>query len=886
LRGAVMNSLRRVSFNILVALFMMSAAVAGYADDNDDPPSRVARLKYVSGDVSVQPGGVDDWVLASVNRPLTTADRVWTDRDARAELHLGTAVMRMNSETSLGLTYLTDQTVQVAVYQGTLNLRIKSLFRGEIYEVDTPNVAFTITKAGEYRFDVDANNDTTFVIVRKGEGVATGDGPAVKVKKDQYARFSGAKSMDHSIGRSPALDGFDEWCRVRDSRETYYYARRYVSPYTIGYEDLDGYGDWNVVSSYGPVWYPRYVVAGWAPYRYGHWVWINPWGWTWVDDAPWGFAPFHYGRWVSYGGRWGWCPGPIRYRPYYAPALVAWVGGSHFSIGISFGGPRVGWFPLGYGDPYIPYRRVSRNYFQQVNITNTRITNVTNITNIYNNVYVDNRNINIHNNNNNNDHSHHNDNVRIHNNNIRYANYRVRDAVTNVDRDTMVRGKPVHQANLRLDPKNLKDDDVQFRSHVNPGRESVLGGRDDRRAPRPDRIEARQVKEKMTPPQRASVEERRRAIERDINRPDRDAGDRGRGNDRNDRQAIDNRNDRNDRQAGDYNNRVPRPGRGNDGGQNGRGNGNDRQATDNRNAGIDRQANDNNNRVPRSGRGNDDGQNGRGGTDSADRGGKPQRIIPGPADHIPNRGGSEASNDSGRIRDFPTSVPRPRRDAGPTTRMEAKEREQGVPRPDVSIGGGNNGGGSNGRDAREDQSNGPGNSERRRDAERINVPRPPADRGPAMDPQRSGPKDRSDSRPVFSSGNENRGGSPGRVEAPRPEPRMERAPREESHQSRPEMSAPSRPESPRMESPRSQPRPEVSAPRSEPRMESSRPQSMPHSEAPRVERQAPPSSHGNGNGSGGGHQGGGGGGRNGGNGGGKDQGGKDRGGNDRPDGKQ
>src|SRR5262245_5039564 len=164
-----MNCVRRIGFNILVALFLMSAAIAGYADD-DDPPSRVARLKYVSGDVSVQPGGVDDWVLASVNRPLTTADRIWADRDARAELHLGTAVMRMNSETSIGLTNLTDQTVQVAVYQGTLNLRIKSLFRGEIYEVDTPNVAFTITKAGDYRFDVDANNDTSFVIVRKGEG--------------------------------------------------------------------------------------------------------------------------------------------------------------------------------------------------------------------------------------------------------------------------------------------------------------------------------------------------------------------------------------------------------------------------------------------------------------------------------------------------------------------------------------------------------------------------------------------------------------------------------------------------------------------------------------------------------------------------------------------
>ena len=48
-----------------------------------------------------------------------------------------------------------------------------------------------------------------------------------------------------------------------------------------------------------PMWMPNGVAADWAPYRYGHWVWISPWGWTWVDDASWGFAPFHYGRWVQ-----------------------------------------------------------------------------------------------------------------------------------------------------------------------------------------------------------------------------------------------------------------------------------------------------------------------------------------------------------------------------------------------------------------------------------------------------------------------------------------------------------------------------------------------------------------------------------------------------------
>src|SRR5579884_2565034 len=367
----------RVAFGFLVAVILTTAAAMA------DPPSRVARLQYINGDVSIQPGGVNDWVAAVVNRPLTTADRVWTDKDSRSELHLGGALVRMNSETSLTLTNMSDQTVQLELDQGTLNVRVRRLYEGEIYEVDTPNMAFTITKAGSYRFDVDPNADQTVVTVWRGEGEATGEGRAVEVHKHQQVRFSDATSLEHQFMDEPDPDGFDDWCDVRDRREDQSVSARYVSPDVIGYEDLDGYGTWRVVPDYGPMWVPA-VAAGWAPYRYGHWVWIDPWGWTWVDDAPWGFAPCHYGRWVYYSGRWGWVPGPQRVRPVYAPALVAWVGGTHWGVSMTFGGSSgVAWFPLGYGEPYIPPYHVTRNYFQQVNVSNTKIVNITNVTNNY-----------------------------------------------------------------------------------------------------------------------------------------------------------------------------------------------------------------------------------------------------------------------------------------------------------------------------------------------------------------------------------------------------------------------------------------------------------------------------------------------------------------------
>jgi hypothetical protein len=374
----------RVRF-VFASLFLLVLSTAALWAE-DDPPGRVARLQYVSGSVSIQPQGTQDWVEATQNRPLTTSDNIWADKNSRVELSVGTALLRMNSESSLTFTNLSDRTVQVQLHQGTLNLHLRKLYDGEIYEIDTPNMAFTVQKSGDYRFDVDPEADASSVTVWKGRGDATGEGSAVRVDAHERAHFTNGTSMAHTFSSAPGLDGFDDWCVVRDHREDHYASARYVSPDVIGYEDLDDYGYWETVPSYGPVWVPRHVVAGWAPYRYGHWVWVSPWGWTWVDDAPWGFAPFHYGRWVYYRNYWGWAPGPVYVRPVYAPALVAWFGGHGWGVSVGFGGgPGYGWCPLGYGEPFVPWYRGSRGYFHNVNVSNTHITNITNITNIYNN---------------------------------------------------------------------------------------------------------------------------------------------------------------------------------------------------------------------------------------------------------------------------------------------------------------------------------------------------------------------------------------------------------------------------------------------------------------------------------------------------------------------
>ena len=234
---------------------------------------------------------------------------------------------------------------------------------------------------GDYRVDVDP--DRTAVSVRRGTGEVWGAGRAFRVERREQIVFYDQDLTNYDVVALPPPDAFDRWARDRARREDTSVSARYVAPELVGFVDLDAYGEWRTERDYGAVWYPR-VEAGWAPYRYGQWSWVDPWGWTWVDDAPWGYAPSHYGRWSYVGSRWGWIPGPRDVRPVYAPALVAWVGGSNFSLSVA-SGPTAGvaWFPLGPGEIWRPGYDVSREYFTRVNVSNTYVQQTT-VVNVYN----------------------------------------------------------------------------------------------------------------------------------------------------------------------------------------------------------------------------------------------------------------------------------------------------------------------------------------------------------------------------------------------------------------------------------------------------------------------------------------------------------------------
>jgi hypothetical protein len=361
---------------ILVLLSLIAIAVFARpaSAEEGDPPSRVARLSYITGKVSFEPSGEDQWNQASPNYPMTTGDRLYTDNDGRAELETGNIAIRMAPDTDLSTTTLSDQLVQLGLAQGTLRVRAYDIADGNSIEIDTPSAALTLLRAGSYRVETYPDGNTTLVAVNEGDLEISGAGINRTLHAGEAVKLTGTDDVRMDWISIPDRDDFDQWCGDRDRRFMNSNSRRYVSDYTPGYADLDEYGSWDNAREYGRVWYPSQVSADWVPYRNGRWVWVEPWGWTWVEEEPWGFAPFHYGRWVLIGRRWGWVPGPaIAVRPVYAPALVAFVGGPSAGIQV--------WFPLGPRDPYLPWYHHSDVYRRQVNVTNVRITNI-NVTNI------------------------------------------------------------------------------------------------------------------------------------------------------------------------------------------------------------------------------------------------------------------------------------------------------------------------------------------------------------------------------------------------------------------------------------------------------------------------------------------------------------------------
>ena len=493
------SRLLRVTLFVLPAILLLPSFLS--AQDFEDPPTRVARLSFVRGSVSFQPAGTDDWIEATWNRPLTTGDALWSDRGSRAALHIGSASIALSENTAFSVLNLTDNIAQFQLSAGTLRLRVKRLRDNENFEVDTPNLAFSVLRPGIYKINVNEAGDTTVIEDRTGEGEVTGAGSAYTVQTGEIDTFTGTDQLYAQMDYiSDNDDEFELWCEQRDHHEDNSVSMRYVSDDVIGYDDLDDNGGWRSVPEYGYVWFPHTTIYGWAPYHYGHWAYVAPWGYTWIDDAPWGFAPFHYGRWVYAGGAWGWVPCPPRpavyspgvvyVSPVYAPALVAWIG---------VGGPSVGWFPLGPREVYVPSYPVSRNYVTNVNVSNTTV-NTTVVNNYYTTVIV-NKTVNV--------------------TSVTYVNQRVAGAVVATTPQALSSGQPVAKNVVTVNAREVASAPVTVTTPPTvPQLEAVLGGHPAVNVKPPAAVQSRVVVAKTPPPPLPpSFTQRQAAIQANGGRP-------------------------------------------------------------------------------------------------------------------------------------------------------------------------------------------------------------------------------------------------------------------------------------------------------------------------------------------------------------------------------
>jgi hypothetical protein len=330
-----------------------------------EPPSgRVGRISFTSGDVSV--GMSDSWVDAVLNRPFAPGNALRTGTQARAEIDLGAEIIDLDHDTEVNLTGLGDAIVLVSLVKGRVGLALRQLDSGERVEIEVSGKGVRLLQPGFYEVDAAAPRIAVF----NGRARLLGSTDPSDITSGNVA-FVG-DSTEFAI-EPAARDPFVDWCQSRDSAGTSTASAYYVSPYMTGSTELDAEGRWDNTAEYGAVWFPHELPTDWAPYRDGHWNWMTPWGWTWIDDHSWGFAPFHYGRWAFVGGRWAWVPGTFVAHPVFAPAVVAFLGTVGVGLSVADSNvPAVAWFPLAPGETYWPAYTSDLNYVRRLNLGNIR----------------------------------------------------------------------------------------------------------------------------------------------------------------------------------------------------------------------------------------------------------------------------------------------------------------------------------------------------------------------------------------------------------------------------------------------------------------------------------------------------------------------------------
>ncbi|HEY3911361.1 MAG TPA: DUF6600 domain-containing protein [Stellaceae bacterium] len=331
----------------------VQAAVAG-TSAAPAPPTRVGRVSLVAGKAGFRSAREALWSDAVINDPISAGASLRTDPLGRAEMRIGADTIDLTDNTEILIAKLDDHVAEIALRRGRVDLDIPQIGADETIAIDFPGGAVRLLKPGRYDVDAGAGDQPPRIAAFTGGAQLLAGGLDVPLKAGD-AMVLGGSDPAHAAVEPATADEFAQWCGSRAIDEAKLAAPYYVSPAMTGFAELDAAGRWRTEANSAEVWVPNRLPVGWAPFRDGHWRWVAPWGWTWIDDQPWGFATSHYGRWAFRDGRWVWAPGAFSAHPVYAPALVAFLGTP--GVGLSYAdspGPAIAWFPLTMGEFYWP----------------------------------------------------------------------------------------------------------------------------------------------------------------------------------------------------------------------------------------------------------------------------------------------------------------------------------------------------------------------------------------------------------------------------------------------------------------------------------------------------------------------------------------------------
>jgi hypothetical protein len=377
---------RKVEFRFLVLAGALLLAVGApiparaQAPNPDDLSRGVARISLMDGEVSVRRGDTGEWVAGVINAPLMTDDRIATGQNSRAEVQFdGANILRVGGNAEIHLALLENGRYHLEIAHGTATFRMLRQSNADI-ELNTPSVSVRPAREGAFRVSVTETGESE-ITARSGDvEIFTPQGTQWVYSGQTMMARGSSTDPEFQIVNASAIDDWDRWNDARDRAVQSSNSAQYVPPGVAGTADLDAAGTWVYVAPYGYVWRPSAVAVGWAPYRYGRWVWANYYGWTWVSYDPWGWAPYHYGRWF-FDARWGWSwyPGGLGVTAYWSPALVGFFGyggGVGIGVGVGFGFANIGWVPLAPYERFRPWwgAAYAGGLNRGVSITNVNVT--------------------------------------------------------------------------------------------------------------------------------------------------------------------------------------------------------------------------------------------------------------------------------------------------------------------------------------------------------------------------------------------------------------------------------------------------------------------------------------------------------------------------------